>query len=124
MDQCIKVLVIEDNSDYAYLLGEMLAEIGDARFQVEYADRLSAGIERLTGGGINIVILDLSLPDSRGLDTYIKLSAHTAEVPVVVMTVFNEIIAKKAVEIGARGYFLKDQVDAGSLRHTIRHAIQ
>ena len=69
MDKPVKVLLIEDNPGDARLIREMLREVRDTRFELECADRLSAGLERLRNGGIDIVLLDLGLPDSQGLDT-------------------------------------------------------
>ena len=121
-DDRIKVLVIEDNPDYAFLIQEMLAEAG--LFDLEFADRLSGGMERLSRGGINAVILDLSLPDSRGLDTFVKAHALAPDIPIVILTAFDDSIAGKAMEEGAEGYLLKSQIDGDTLGGSIRRAVE
>ena len=75
-EEHIKVLLIEDNPGDARLIQEMLTEVRDSPFDLEYAERLSAGLEHLGSGRIDLVLLDLSLPDARGLDTFVKLFAH------------------------------------------------
>jgi len=82
----IKVLLIEDNPGYAHLLREMLAEAKTSPFEMECADHLSIGLERLADGDIDVVLLDLSLPDSMGFDTFVKVNAQTSKVPIIVLT--------------------------------------
>ncbi len=67
----IRVLLIEDNAGDARLIREMLADVGGpAAFQLDWVDRLSTGIVRLTDGGVDVVLLDLALPDSGAEDTF------------------------------------------------------
>ena len=82
----IKTLLIEDSADDALL---MQAELGDATrasFDVEWVERLSKGLERLALGGIDVVLLDLSLPDSSGAETCHRVHAEASGVPIVVLT--------------------------------------
>jgi DNA-binding response OmpR family regulator len=65
-----KVLLIEDNPRDARLLQELLRETGESRFAVEWKDRLSSGMERLGRGDVDVVLLDLALPDSSALPTF------------------------------------------------------
>src|SRR5438067_2414027 len=67
--KCIRVLLVEDSPGDARLIQEYLAEVEGLRLEVEGAARLTQGMTRLAGGGIDVVLLDLSLPDSRGMDT-------------------------------------------------------
>ncbi len=76
----IEVLLIEDNPGDARLIQEMLAEPGKADYKLENADRLSQGLERLLEGGIDVVLLDLGLPDSQGLETLGKVRAQASAV--------------------------------------------
>src|SRR5438552_1829157 len=71
----ITVLLVEDSRGDARLIEEYLAEVEGYQFKVENADRLVQGVARLAEGGVDVVLLDLSLPDSRGLDTFLKLHA-------------------------------------------------
>ncbi|MFQ6080818.1 MAG: PAS domain S-box protein [Candidatus Bathyarchaeia archaeon] len=121
----IKVLLLEDNPGDARLIREELAEVRDALFDLECADRLSAGLERLAAGGIDVVLLDLSLPDSRRFDTFAKVHAQAPEVPIVVLTgLDDEELAVKAVRRGAQDYLVKGQVDSNLLVRAMRYAIE
>ena len=80
------VLLIEDNPGDARLIREMIAEDPRAPFTVHFADRLAKGLEQLSAGETALVILDLALPDSSGLDTFAKVYAHSPAVPIIVLT--------------------------------------
>jgi serine phosphatase RsbU (regulator of sigma subunit) len=121
----VTALLIEDNRGDARLIQEYLGEVEGLAFRLEHADRLAAGLERLARGGIDVVLLDLSLPDSRGLDTFVRLHAAAPEVPVVVLTGFNdEILAIKAVQEGAEDYLVKGSVTSSLLARSLRYAIE
>src|SRR4051812_42605449 len=80
------VLLIEDNPGDARLIREMIAEDPRTPFTVHFADRLAKGLEHLSSGETTLVILDLSLPDSMGLETFAKVYAHSPAVPISVLT--------------------------------------
>ena len=82
----IKVLLIEDSPTCALMIRTMLSEVKVAEFELESADRLSTGLNRLAQGGIDVVLLDLTLPDSQGLDTVARTQAQAGGVPIVVLT--------------------------------------
>ena len=104
---------------------EMLAEVRCGAFDLECADRLSTGLDRLAEGRIDAVLLDLSLPDSQGLDTFIKTSSQAAQVPIIVLSgLDDEELAVKAVREGAQDYLVKGQVDANLLVRAMRYAIE
>src|SRR5436190_23187376 len=71
----VNVLLIEDNRGDVRLIEEYLAEVEGLVFRLESVDRFAAGLERLRHGSVDVVLLDLSLPDSRGLDTFVRLQA-------------------------------------------------
>jgi PAS domain S-box-containing protein len=120
-----QVLLIEDNPGDARLLQEMLAEIGDASFKLEWVDLLSKGLDRLTRGDIDAVLLDLSLPDSRGLDTFTQVYAHAPHIPITVLTGLDDTtLAVRAVREGAQDYLVKGKIDGNLLTRTIRYAIE
>ena len=122
--ESIKVLLIEDNSGDARLIQEMLAEVS-APFCLERTERLSAGLERLAKGSIGVVLLDLGLPDSWGLDTFLKTHSQAPQVPIIVLTgLFDEEWGLKAVREGAQDYLVKAQVDGNLLTRAIRYAIE
>ncbi len=67
-----KILLVEDNPGDARLIREMLAEAGGDSFELEWASHLSDGLECLSAGKVDLVLLDLGLPDSRGIDTFFR----------------------------------------------------
>src|SRR5215471_11197345 len=71
----LRVLLVEDNPGDSRLIQLMLEDAGDGLFNVETVDHLEAALNRLTGGGIGLVLSDLSLPDSQGLETFTRLHA-------------------------------------------------
>jgi PAS domain S-box-containing protein len=121
----IKALLIEDNPADARLLREMLVEVGDAPFELVWADRLSTGLERLAAGDIDAVLLDLSLPDSHGLDTFLQVQAQVPRVPITVLSGLDDaVLALQAVREGAQDYLVKGKIDSNLLIRAIRYAIE
>ena len=124
-DKPIKVLLIEDNPGDVHLIGEMLVEGRGAAFDLEYVDRLSAGLERLSAGDIDVVLLDLWLPDSQGLDTFVRLRGEAPQMPIVVLTgLDDEALGIQAVRKGAQDCLVKRQVNSNLLVHAVRYAIE
>jgi serine phosphatase RsbU (regulator of sigma subunit) len=121
----VTVLLIEDNRGDARLIQEYLAEVEGITFSLEVSERFATGLERLARGGIDVVLLDLSLPDSRGLDTFVRLHREAPGVPVVVLTSLNdEILAVKAVQEGAEDYLVKGYANSNLLARSLRYAIE
>ena len=124
-DKQIAVLLIEDNPGDARFIQEMLAEARDVSFCVTVVDRLQTGLERVAAGGIDAVLLDLSLPDSQGLDTFITVHRRVPHVPIIVLTgLADAALAVQAVRQGAQDYLVKGEVGGGLLVRSIRHAIE
>ena len=120
----IHVLLVEDNPADARLVRERLSEDG-GRFRVECVDRLAAGGTRLEAGGVDVVLLDLGLPDSQGLPTFQHMHARGPGVPVVVLSgADDEKLALAAVEAGAQDYLVKDAVSGPLLTRALRYAIE
>lgn len=120
----IRVLLIEDNPADAAFIEEMLSEAKDISFELEWKERLSIGLERLAKKGIDVVLLDLNLPDSRGFNTFAKALAQAPEIPIVVLTgLDDETLAIRAVRTGAQDYLIKKHVNSSLLVRTIRYAI-
>ncbi|HJT89304.1 MAG TPA: ATP-binding protein [Bryobacteraceae bacterium] len=121
----IHVLLVEDNPADARLVRERLAAASGVPFQVECADRLAAGAARLLQGGVDVVLLDLGLPDSWGLPTFQHIHARQPAVPVVVLSgAADEELAVAAVEAGAQDYLVKGMVDGEILQRALRYAIE
>jgi len=120
-----RVFLIEDNPGDARLIRGLLAEAGNSLFDLGHADCLSTGLKRLAEGGIDVLLLDLSLPDSQGLDSVSKVIAKAPKVPIVVMSgLDDESVAIKAVQEGAQDYLVKGSVDAKLLARSLRYAIE
>jgi len=121
----IKVLLIEDNRGDARLIEEMLTEGADSPFTLECAGRLSEGLECLDKAGFGVVLLDLGLPDSCGLETFVKINAQAPRVPIVVLSgLSDESLAVDAVQRGAQDYLVKGHIDSDSLRRSLRYAVE
>ncbi len=121
----IRLLLIEDNPGDVRLIREALKEGSRTEFELECTDLLSKGLERLSKGGIDAVLLDLSLPDSLGADTFFKVQAQARELPIVVLTgLEDETTAMKTVKDGAQDYLFKGRLDGQLLERSLRYAIE
>jgi PAS domain S-box-containing protein len=122
----INILQIEDNPSEIVLMRAMLAEAGAGQFELTSVDRLAQGLERLSAGGIDLVMLDLGLPDSNGLETFAKVHIHAPQLPIIVLSSLDdESVAMKTVHEGAQDYMVKgENMDARLLVRTIHYAIE
>jgi Flp pilus assembly CpaE family ATPase len=119
-----RVLLVEDNPGDAELVKATLAEAVGAAFQVYCADALLPGLDRLARGDIDLVLLDLSLPDSHGLDGLNAVRTHAPSVPVVLLTGWaNESLALRAMQSGAQDYLVKGTLQRPDLALRLQHAI-
>lgn len=124
-EQRFTVLLIEDNPGDARLIQELLANGTGDRFDVETADRLGTALVRLRAGGVDALLLDLSLPDSQGWDTFDKVKAQAPSVPIVVLTgLRDEALALRMVQGGAQDFVAKIELNGGVLPRAIRYAIE
>ncbi len=121
----INVLLIEDDPGDTDFIKEILLEVTDHTFRLECVDWLKKGLKRLTEGNIDVVLLDLFLPDSHGLDTLARVNAKAPSVPIIVLTgLEGETPALKAVQAGAQDYLIKDSVDSNLIIRSMRYAIE
>jgi len=121
----MRVLLIEDNEDAVHLIRDALTEATAARLDLDHANCLAIGLEHLSRGGIDVVLLDLSLPDSQGLETIHTVHAHRPEIPIVVLTgIEDDTLAVEAVQAGAQDYLVKGQINGNLLVRAIRYAIE
>jgi signal transduction histidine kinase len=127
----VRVLLIEDNIADADLIRDALDDaaldpaLSGAIFELEQVDRLRAGMERLIAGAVDVVLLDLSLPDSHGLETFVKLERTSPTTPIVVLSgLDDEQMAVRAVREGAQDYLVKGRVDGITLTRSIRYAVE
>lgn len=119
------VLLIEDNPGDARLIREMLAEEPEAPFELHCAERLSLGLDFLAAKETGLVLLDLSLPDSLGLETFAKVYAHSPAVPIIVLTKNDDqTVALSAVKGGAQDFLVKGKLDRDLLVRSMRYSIE
>jgi DNA-binding response OmpR family regulator len=120
-----KILLIEDSRVYAKKVTLVLTKRSDTLFTVDCAEKLSDGLSRLLKGSFDVVLLDLTLPDSEGLKTLDRVRAATQEIPIVILTgLEDENLGLKALKKGAQDYLVKNQVDASLLMRAVRYAIE
>jgi anti-anti-sigma factor len=120
MPEEIRVLQIEDSPLVVELTRTMLAEAKAGGFALESVVSLAEGIKRLVRGGVDVVLLDLTLPDSQGLETFDVLHAAAAKIPVVIYTsVDDEEVSLQALRRGAADYLVKSEVNAKWLARSL-----
>jgi len=124
MERDLRILVIEDNPGDLRLIETYLAE-GGFRRKAATAGRLEDGLAAIAGGGFDVVLLDLSLPDSTGFETFEHLREADPRVPVIVLTgLDDEDLAIQMMQSGAQDYLIKGTLDAHLLRRSIRYAVE
>jgi signal transduction histidine kinase len=103
----------------------MLAKAADILFNLTCANRLATGVELLSRNDIDVILLGLLLPDSKGLSTFVKVHKQAGEVPIVVLTdLGNEAIALESVRMGAQDYLVKGHMNTDLLVRSIRYSIE
>lgn len=121
----IRLLLIEDNTELSNVIAGMLGQMESPPFDITSSTHLAQGIEHLSAGNIDLVILDLALPDSHGLEGLHQLRAHHPAVPIVVLTgLEDENTALKSLREGAQDYLLKGEINQAMLVRAIRYAIE
>ena len=121
-----KVLLVEDDENYAKVLGRRLSrKSSKVKFEAEHIANLKAAIERLKKKNPDVILLDLHLPDSKGLQTLSKIHAQAPDVPVVVLTgLDDERSALESLRQGAQDYILKGQPNEKTIPQALQYAIE
>ena len=121
----ISVLIIEDDEADARLIKDALACTGGSPFRLDWVTQLSAALERLARGGVDVVLLDLTLPDAQGIDAFDQIFAAAPEALILILsTASDEEVARQALLRGAQDYFVKAHVDAYWLPRALRYVIE
>src|SRR5918997_891443 len=122
----VRVLLVEDNPADARLVEILLSEAGSsADFEVAHSERFAEALQRLEEATFEVILLDLSLPDSSGLETVSRMRVAAPRTPMVVLSgQDDEEVALRAVQQGAQDYLIKGQGDGNLLARTIRYAIE
>ncbi len=125
VEKKIQVLLVEDNPGDVRLLREILGKVTSTQFELVCVERLDEALKHLDEGHFDVALLDLSLPDAQGFDTFVKVHEQAPDVPIVVLTgLDDETLAVRAVREGAQDYLVKGQIDNNLLVRAIRYAIE
>ena len=121
----IRVLLIEDDADDVLLLSESLRATSAVRVNLTHADRLASALKQLAEQDFDVVLLDLNLPDSSGLDTLKDVLRQVTSVPIVVVSgPADDLTTLEAVRQGAQDYLVKGEITASNLIRVLRYAIE
>lgn len=124
-DRPITILLVEDNPGDVRLLQELLKEVSDASFVLTSVERLDGALAYLAKQSVDVVLLDLSLPDSQGLETFTKIHDRASATPIVVLTGLDrETLTQQVMQAGAQDYLVKGQVHGALLMRSMRYAIE
>jgi DNA-binding response OmpR family regulator len=125
MSEGLRILIVEDNPADADFIREMLSQAGTLHFQAGAAQRLSGALARLERKDIDLVLLDLGLPDSQGLPTFQALRKAAPSIPVIVLSGNDDQeLAIAAVRDGAQDYLVKSQFGGDLLVRAIQYALE
>lgn len=121
----VKILLVEDDPDDVWIMQGLLGDRWDGPFQLTHAEMLEVAIRHMATRQFDIVLLDLSLPDSQGIETFARMYREAPEVPIVVLTGnADETVGISAVQAGAEDYLIKGQVDDAILIRSVRYAVE
>jgi CheY-like chemotaxis protein len=124
----VRILLIEDNAVDARLLELLLGEHGlHSAFQHDWvrAEHLSEGVSKLASQRFDVILLDLSLPDSQGLESLRSTLAAAGKTPVVILSgTEDDLLAIQAVREGAQDYLVKGKIDGAMLSRSLIFAIE
>ncbi|HLF99105.1 MAG TPA: response regulator [Acidimicrobiia bacterium] len=118
------VLLVEDNPDDVRLIQEVLLGASTDRFLIDRVDRLSSAVEWLRRRSPSVILLDLNLPDSKGLDTLVVLRTHVPRTAIVVLTVRPDDEGPRAIRAGAQDYLPKAPLNGEILARALRYAVE
>jgi len=123
-EKVLRVLLVEDNAGDARLLREMFRKENPNSFEMTHVSNMRDAVIHLAKGGVDIVLLDLGLPDTYGLESVQQAHAAAPGIPLIVLTgLDDEVLAAEAMKAGAQDYLIKGQVENRALPRALRHAI-
>ncbi len=124
-DETTTIVLVEDNPLHRRLIERLMASGGRLNYELDAYGHLEAALERMSRGGVDLVLLDLVLPESQGLETLGRMRARSGEVPVVVLTGVDDMdVALRAVDAGAHDYLVKDKINSARLDRAVRYALE
>jgi two-component system, NarL family, sensor histidine kinase UhpB len=120
----IHILLIEDNPGDALIITEMLKEVYANNFELEHFKRIKDALKHINED-FDIMLLDLNLPDSQGIETFNTMNKHAPEIPIIILTgLVDEELAINIVSEGAQDYLVKGQIDKQLLSRSIKYSIE
>jgi len=120
----VRVLLVEDNVVNARFAEGLLSNVDDQVFQVQCADTLVAALDLLVRSTFDVALVDLSLPDSTGIETFLTIQRHAPELPIIIVTSLDdEAVALTAVRRGAQDYLAKGSLNKDILVRALNYAI-
>lgn len=120
----INVLLVEDDVAAAEIVRAFIGEDSEI-FQLEWAADLNSGLAKLDCKDFDLVLLDFGLPDSEGLDTFLRTREHSAKVAIIPLTATgDESLALKAIQLGAQDYLFKGSISRQLLTRAMRYAVE
>ncbi len=123
-EPCLKVLLIERDSEYAGHVRHQLAQAQGQAFDVQWSGGMLAGLDRLAKTDFDVILVDMDLPDCHGLDGLAALRLHAPLAPVVILSGRDdEALALRAVQIGAQDYLCKTGLEASLLQRSLQYAV-
>jgi PAS domain S-box-containing protein len=121
----IKLLLIEDDEDDAELLRIALKKATGVRFQLETARTLKDGLARIAQGGLDVILLDLALPGTSGMETFEAVQAQAHDLPIIILSgLDDQTLARKAVHAGAQDYLVKGPEASQLITRALIYAIE
>ena len=120
-----RILLVEDNPGDARLMLELLSRVPAAKFALDRVDRLAPALARLQVAPVDVILLDLGLPDSQDYETFATVHGAVPDIPIIVLTDLNDdVMAVRVVHEGAQDYLVKGQVNGQVLWRAICYAIE
>jgi diguanylate cyclase (GGDEF)-like protein len=124
-DSVFTVLLVEDDAVDARIVREMLGDVGSARFHITHVDRVSHAVKLLGQASFDAILLDLGLPDAKGLDALGPIASAAPDIPIVVLSgMEDERLGVQAVQLGAQDYLVKGLGTGNVIARSIRYAIE
>src|SRR6266487_5065606 len=120
----LNLLLIEDNPTDVFFLKKMLLDV-PLTINIYEADRLEKGIDLLKKGNVGLTLLDLSLPDSSGLDSLFSILKATNKIPIIILTGLDDTnMALEAIKAGAQDYLVKGEFNKNLLQKAIQYSLE
>jgi phosphoserine phosphatase RsbU/P len=121
----LKLLVVTPNPEVVRLFKEIAKQVMETELDIEIIENLKAALLRLEAGGIDIILADLNLPDSQGVDTFLKLKDRFSVIPIIVLAGLDEAeLAMEAIRAGAQDFLIRKNLESGLLLRSVKYSLE